>query len=59
MGWHFLRVVDERTNAASSYENQLVCSVRLVDKPLSLIESLMSRKANEFSEISQVYFRAG
>ena len=24
----FLRVVDERTNAASSYENQLVCSVR-------------------------------
>ena len=26
----------------------------LVDKPLSLIESLMSRKANEFSEISQV-----
>ena len=31
----------------------------LVDKPLSLIESLMSRKANEFSEIFQVYFRAG
>ena len=30
-----------------------------MDKPLSLIESLMSRKANEFSEISQVYFRAG
>ena len=29
-----------------------------MDKPLSLIESLMSRKANEFSEISQVYFRA-
>ena len=28
-----------------------------MDKPLSLIESLMSRKANEFSEISQVYFR--
>ena len=28
MGWHFLRVVDERTNVASSYENQLVCSVR-------------------------------
>ena len=24
----FLRVVDERTNVASSYENQLVCSVR-------------------------------
>ena len=31
----------------------------LADKPLSLIESLMSRKANEFWEISQVYFRAG
>ena len=31
----------------------------LVDKPLSLTKSLMSRKANEFSEISQVYFRAG
>ena len=30
-----------------------------MDKPLSLIESLMSRKANEFSELSQVYFRAG
>ena len=30
-----------------------------MDKPLSLIEGLMSRKANEFSEISQVYFRAG
>ena len=25
-------------------------------EPLSLIESLMSRKANEFSKISQVYF---
>ena len=25
--WDFLRVVDERTNVASSYENQLVCSV--------------------------------
>ena len=24
----FLRVVDERTNVVSSYENQLVCSVR-------------------------------
>ena len=24
----FLHVVDERTNVASSYENQLVCSVR-------------------------------
>ena len=24
----FLRVVDERTNVASSYENRLVCSVR-------------------------------
>ena len=28
MGWHLLRVVDERTIVASSYENQLVCSVR-------------------------------
>ena len=26
--WNFLRVVDERTNVVSSYENQLVCSVR-------------------------------
>ena len=25
----FLRVVDERTNVASSYENQLVCCIRL------------------------------
>ena len=24
MGWHFLRVVDERTNVASSYENDVV-----------------------------------
>ena len=31
----------------------------LEDKPLSLIESLMSRKATEFSVISQMYFRAG
>ena len=52
MEWYFLRVVDERKNVANSYESQL-------DKPLSLIESLMSSKANEFSEISQVYFRAG
>ena len=41
MEWHLLCVVDEGTN----------------DKPLSLIESLTSRKATEFSEISQVYFR--
>ena len=34
-------------------------SCTLVDKPLSLTESLMSRKANVFSKISQVYFRAG
>ena len=27
--WHFLRVVDERTNVASSYGSQLVCSVHL------------------------------
>ena len=27
MGWHFLRVVDESRNVASSYENQLVCRV--------------------------------
>ena len=31
----------------------------LIDKLLPLIESLLSRKASEFSEISQVYFRAG
>ena len=30
-----------------------------MDKQLSLIESFMSRKGNEFSVISQVYFRAG
>ena len=30
-----------------------------MDTPLSLIERLMSRKVNEFLEISQVYFRAG
>ena len=30
-----------------------------MDKPPSLIESLMSRKAHEFSEIFQVYLRAG
>ena len=30
-----------------------------MDKLLPLIESLMSRNASEFSEISQVYFRAG
>ena len=29
MGWHFLRVVDERTNAAISFENLLVCGERL------------------------------
>ena len=52
MGWHFLRVVNEKTNVASRYESQMVCSVPApVDKPLSLIESLMSRKGNEFSEI--------
>ena len=51
MEWHFLRVVDERTNVG------LQCT--LVDKLLPLIEILMSRKASEFSEISQVYFRAG
>ena len=49
----FLRVEDERTNKASSYENLLVCREQ-VDKVL-LIESLMSRKANEFSGISQVF----
>ena len=35
MGWHFLRVVDERTNVASSYENQLVCT--LVDRPFGFL----------------------
>ena len=29
MGWHFLCVVDERTNAAISFGNLLVCSERL------------------------------
>ena len=28
-----------------------------MDKQLSLFESFMSRKGNEFSDISQVYFR--
>ena len=55
---HFLRAVDERTNAANSYEQSVVLYCTLVDKPLSLIESLRSRKATEFSKISQVYFRA-
>ena len=27
MKWHFLRVVDDRTNVANSHENLLVCSV--------------------------------
>ena len=57
---HFLRVVDERRNVANSNENLLICSdYTLVCKPLSLIESLMSRKANEVLKISQVYFRSG
>ena len=30
----------------------------VADKPLPLTKSLMSRKASECSEISQVYFRA-
>ena len=30
-----------------------------MDKPFSLIESLMSRKANEFFETSEVHFRVG
>ena len=46
--------MDDRTNAANSYENLLVM---LVDKQLSLIDSLMPRNAYEFSEICQVYFR--
>ena len=46
---HFLRVVDERRNLGNSNENLLVCSdYTLVGKPLPLIESFMSRKANEF-----------
>ena len=28
MKWDILRVVDERTNAANSHGNMLVCSVR-------------------------------
>ena len=56
---HFLLVVDERKNVGNSHENLLVCSdYTLVGKPLSLIESLMSRKANEFLKISEVYFRS-
>ena len=59
---HFLLVVDERKNLlGNSNENLLVCSdYTLVGKPLymSLIESLMSRKANEFLKIFQVYFRS-
>ena len=56
---HFLRVEDERKNVKNTNENLLVCSdYTLVGKPLSLIESLMSRKANEFLKISQVYFRS-
>ena len=51
MEWHLLPVVYEKTIAASSYGNLLV-SCTLVDKPLPLTESLMSRKASEFSEIS-------
>jgi len=31
----------------------------MVDRPFPLIETLMSRKAIEVSEISQVYFSAG
>jgi len=31
----------------------------LVDRPLPLIETLMSRKAIEVLEISQVYFSVG
>ena len=57
---HFLRVVDERRNVGNSNDYQLVFSeYTLVGKPLSLIESLMSRKANEVLKISQVYFRSG
>ena len=59
---HFLLVVDESKIVGNSNENLLVCShcdYTLVGKPLSLIESLMSRKANEFLKISQVYFRSG
>ena len=57
---HFLRVEDERKNVGNTNENLLVCSdYTLVGKPLSLIESLMSRKANEFLKISQVCFRSG
>ena len=52
--------MDERKNVANSNENLLVCSdYTLVGKPLSLIESVMSRKAKEFLKISQVCFRYG
>ena len=58
---HFLLVADERKNVGNSNKNLLICSdYTLVGKPLSLIESLMSRKDNEFLKIStQVYFRSG
>ena len=43
----------------SWFANVSQVSYTLVDKPLSLTKSLMSRKANVFSKISQVSFRAG
>ena len=52
---HFLRVVDERRNVGNSNDYLLVCSdYTLVGKPLSLIETLMSRKANEVLKISWI-----
>ena len=50
MEWHFLQVVDERTMIAKLIVVRISrFLLYTIDKPLSLIESLMSRKANEFS----------
>ena len=59
MGWQFLRDVDDRTNAANSYGYLLVCYVRQWIRRCRRPKSLMPRKANELSEIYQVYFKAG
>lgn len=55
MELHFLRVVDAGEDESSKQLRDSVglwCT--LVDKPLPLTESLMSRKTSEFSKISQV-----
>ena len=62
MGWHFLRVVDERTNVASSYENQLVCSLETAGKlfqPQTKTSCLHFRikadNQNNLSRLSEVH----